>query len=126
MSVRLPSAMFASTRCSPQVASGVGWRCGAPGRSVSWSTLAPSAEEHAPVYAWSYSTHGVFCVGVGKPTSGTTAPSVECGANGFVGWIDWSALAPGYAQSTWSPGTVVRPKSASDGTGSLKVDQAVT
>ncbi len=48
MPVRLPSAMFASARCRPQVGSGIAFRCGAPGWSVICRTLALSALEHAP------------------------------------------------------------------------------
>ena len=44
---RLPSAMFASTRCRPQLASGDGWKTGAPRSGPITSTFAPPRRSSA-------------------------------------------------------------------------------
>src|SRR5262249_24585860 len=127
--VRSPRAMFASTRCSPQVGSGTAWSWGAPGAAVISNTFALSADEQGAVDAPWASTRGGDTVGRVGAVSGVARPMVVAGANGVVGTIEssfadppWSAA--GLVHSTWSPGAVVRPKREFAGTGPSKVEKA--
>jgi len=76
--------MFASARCSPQVASGTATRSKTFPLGVSWRTLAPSAFEQRAEYAFGNSAQGVF--GRGSPlTAAFAAPPMTLSAKGFVG-----------------------------------------
>src|SRR6476646_2445820 len=79
--------MFASSRCSPQVGSRLGDAVCAPFIGVSWSTLAPPAEEHWARYALGSVLHTVEGIGCLSLSSKIPAAIDEPGANGALGKI---------------------------------------
>src|SRR4051812_22062622 len=87
MFTRLPSAMFASTRCSPHAGSGVLFSVGAPPRGVMSSTCAPFSSKQPALKEPGMEIHGVGAFGTVKPTASVARPIVLPGANGLLGKI---------------------------------------
>ena len=135
---RLPSAMLASVRCRPQVASGTALSAGAP---VEWRDL-----QHVGVVAASRTrrcrrpwprSRSCSPRGRGTPTASVAIPIVVPGAKRSLGKIESSVPAPppraaGLVQRmSRVAGSPVesrppkRPKFESAGTGALKVENPI-
>src|SRR4051812_25692938 len=107
--------MFASSRCSPQVASGDASGTGVPSFDLSSRKEAPPSVEQRPLNAEVDSIQGVETFGYSRCSSWMPAAMSVPGANGFDGTIESKSIGAlalseaGLVHTTCWPAFFVRP-----------------